>query len=221
MRGMIPAANGVARGREGCSFLKLLAFGSLAPQEERLGILAFAADLEGPEVLEPETVGRFRVRFSPELQLIEVIRRDLAISKPIEQMISEGRREIRPLNRRQSITEGTACKLLLETPLFRRIGGIDETIGKLEERPFFLFPSLEPRLDQLNDDSAGAHPLPPGDGLHAPGDFGGKTDASAVRCLCGGHAQAYTTLHHSASTRARAPVAAARIGRVPIPPCPS
>ncbi len=65
-----------------------------------LRVFPFAADLEGTEVLEPLPVRRLRFRFSPELQLIEILDGDLAISKSIKQVVAESWRQIHTLDLR-------------------------------------------------------------------------------------------------------------------------
>jgi hypothetical protein len=56
-----------AQGKQRTQRLERLAFGYLALEKERFGELAFAADFEGAEVLVPQTVGRVRFGFAPEL----------------------------------------------------------------------------------------------------------------------------------------------------------
>jgi hypothetical protein len=72
----------------------------LTPEKEGFGVLTLAADLEGTEILVPRSVRGHGLGFSPHLELIEVLHRDLAIAEPIEQMVSERGREIRPLDLR-------------------------------------------------------------------------------------------------------------------------
>ena len=61
---------------------------------------ALAADLEGTEVLEPEAIGRFRLRLPPRLQLVQVLDGDLPVTKTVEQMIAKCGRKARPLDLR-------------------------------------------------------------------------------------------------------------------------
>lgn len=79
---------------------KVLALGGLPAEQERLGKPTFPANLEGTEVFQPESVRSFRLRLSPELQLIEILDCYLPIAQAIEQMVAERFGEIRPLNLR-------------------------------------------------------------------------------------------------------------------------
>lgn len=72
----------------------------LAAQQERFRESALAADLEGAEVLEPGALGSLRLRFSPRLELIEILDGDLPVAESIEQVVAQGRRQARPLDLR-------------------------------------------------------------------------------------------------------------------------
>src|SRR6266581_389798 len=80
--------------------LQLGSLRGLATEEEGLEVFPFAADTERAEVLEPGTLRRLRLGLAPELELIEVLDGDLAISKTIKQVVAKRRRQIRPLNPR-------------------------------------------------------------------------------------------------------------------------
>jgi hypothetical protein len=56
-----------------------------------------------------------RFRFTPQLQLIEVLDRDLAPTKPIKQVIAESGGKVRPLNFRHLFPEGQPSQFLLNT----------------------------------------------------------------------------------------------------------
>ena len=53
-------------------------------QKEGLRMFALAADLEGSKILEPRTIRRLRIGLPPELELVEVVDRDLAIVQAIK-----------------------------------------------------------------------------------------------------------------------------------------
>src|SRR5207247_3787710 len=53
--------------------LQLLAAGQLATEQEGLRILPLSADLEGAKVLVPSALWSFRLRLTPELELIQVL----------------------------------------------------------------------------------------------------------------------------------------------------
>jgi hypothetical protein len=59
-----------------------------------------AADLEGSEVLEPRTLRSLGLGLSPQLELVEVLHRDLAVAEPVEQVVSKLGRKVRPLDLR-------------------------------------------------------------------------------------------------------------------------
>lgn len=159
--------------------LELLPFCCLTSKKKGLGIFAFAANLEGSEVFEPRSIGPFGVRLSPELELIEVLDRDLAIAQPIEQVISECRREVSPLDGRQLFTERSAGQLLLDPSLLGGVRGTRQAVGKLEELLLFSAPRCETSFDELDDYAAGASPLAFGDGVNATDDPRRKADTSS------------------------------------------
>jgi hypothetical protein len=66
--------------------------GWLAPQQECLRKLPLATDLERAESLVPEAVRSLGLGLPPELQLVEVLGRDLALTESFEQVIAQGRR---------------------------------------------------------------------------------------------------------------------------------
>ena len=69
---------------------ELLASRRLTPQEKGLGKLSLSADLERAEILEPESLRRLGLRLSPQLELVEIVDRDLPVAESVEQMISKG-----------------------------------------------------------------------------------------------------------------------------------
>jgi hypothetical protein len=77
-----------------------LPLGRLSFQEECLWKFAFATNLERPEVFVPGTRRRFRLGFTPLLELVEVFGRYLPIGDSIEEMLAETRWKIGPPNRR-------------------------------------------------------------------------------------------------------------------------
>jgi hypothetical protein len=62
---------------------KWLTLGRLPLEEERLGELGFAGNLERPEVLVPITLRNFGLRFYPKAQLIQVGESDGAVAHAI------------------------------------------------------------------------------------------------------------------------------------------
>lgn len=77
-----------------------------------------------------------------------------AVAKPVEQVISERRREVGPLDGRQSITERSTREFLLEPGLLRGVRGTDQAVRELEELLLLPVSRLEARLDELHDDPA-------------------------------------------------------------------
>ena len=88
--------------------LEALSLRRLSREEEGLRVLSLAADLERTEVPVPEPVGSLWLGFSPQLQLIEVLGGNLALAKPLEQMVPEGVEASRSTGSSASITEGHA-----------------------------------------------------------------------------------------------------------------
>lgn len=68
--------------------LQLLTFGNPAREQEGLRKSSFAADFERAEVLVSGPVGGIGIRLPPNLELIEVVRGDLAFAQPIKQMVT-------------------------------------------------------------------------------------------------------------------------------------
>jgi len=62
-----------------------LPFGGLPGKQEGFGELALAADLERAEILIPESFGRLRLGFAPQLQLIQVFGFDVALAQALEE----------------------------------------------------------------------------------------------------------------------------------------
>ena len=66
-----------------------MALRCLSFQEECLGQLAFATNLERLEVLVPGTGRRLRLGLTPQLELVEIFCRYLAICDPIEEVLAK------------------------------------------------------------------------------------------------------------------------------------
>ncbi len=79
---------------------KRAALRRLITEEERLGVLPLAAQLERSKVLEPRTVRCVGAGLPPQLQCVEVLRRDFALTNTLEQVVAESRGKIRPLDLR-------------------------------------------------------------------------------------------------------------------------
>jgi hypothetical protein len=71
-------------------------FCDLPFEQERLGKAATSADFESAEILVPVVFRDFRVRVDPKAKLVEIGDRDGTIPKTIDQVISNGFREIVP-----------------------------------------------------------------------------------------------------------------------------
>ena len=181
--------------------LKLLTFGGLTAQQERLRVCPFATDLERYEVLVPGPLWSIGFRFSPQLQMVKIICRDLALAEPVEQVVAERGRQTRPLDPRHLLTERHASQIRLDTLMFLRIAGMREAVGQVEETLPFLLSSLEASLDEIDNDTIGARVARLHERSHASGDTGGEADALTDRLLDGWHC---TMLHHYASSTVRA-----------------
>src|SRR5262249_31719392 len=57
-----------------------------------------ATDFERSEVLVPESIGCFRLRFPPDFQPVQILDRDLPILQAIKQVVAKSSRKIRPLD---------------------------------------------------------------------------------------------------------------------------
>jgi len=68
----------------------------LATKQEGLRIFSLTADLEGAKVLVPGALGSFRLRLPPELELVQVLGRDLPLAKTLEQMVPQSRWKVLP-----------------------------------------------------------------------------------------------------------------------------
>src|SRR6266446_5009310 len=68
----------------------------------------------------------------------------------------EAPEEARSTGSSASLTEGHAGEFFLETFLLLRVAGAREAVGEFEETLFFLLPGVEPGLDEVGDDAAGA-----------------------------------------------------------------
>ena len=145
---------------------------------ERFRQLSFAADLEGAEVLVPRSIRRLGLGLPPRLQLVEILGGDLALAQPSRTGGREPPEEGRSTGSSASLTEGHAGEFFLETFLLLRIAGAREAVGAFEEALFFLLPSIQPGLDKIGDDAAGArlaglrqrlHPAPRCTTMHQVG----------------------------------------------------
>src|SRR5712692_5485800 len=82
---------------------QLLATSRLAMEQEGLRILPLATDLEGAKVLVPSAFWSFRLRLTPELELIQVLGADLSFAQPFEQVLAQSRwKVLSPYPRHQS-----------------------------------------------------------------------------------------------------------------------
>lgn len=61
----------------------------LTTEQEGLRILPLATDPEGAKVLVPSALWSFRLRLTPELELIEVLGADLSFAQPFEQVLAQ------------------------------------------------------------------------------------------------------------------------------------
>src|SRR5712664_1466987 len=80
--------------------LQRLSSCSLPSQEECFWELTFPTDLERSEVLIPRPLRGVWLGFTPQLQLVKILSRYLAICRPIEKMITQTRWKIGPPNLR-------------------------------------------------------------------------------------------------------------------------
>src|SRR5439155_14953887 len=100
-----------------CRLVQPLADCGVSSKQERLGIRALSANLERAKILVPRPLRRVRFRFTPELELIEIVGRDLALAQTLEKMIAESLRQAAPLDlghyspkvRRPSSSFSCAC----------------------------------------------------------------------------------------------------------------
>src|SRR5213592_3295774 len=69
--------------------LKCLALCQLSLQEKRFGKPAFAADLEGTEILVPIAFGHFGLRLNPKAKLIEVGESDGPVAHAVEEVLTD------------------------------------------------------------------------------------------------------------------------------------
>ena len=154
----------------------------LSAQQEGLRKLPFAADLERSEVFVPETVRGFRHRLSPHLQLVEIIRRDLAIPKPVEQVVTESGGKVSPSDLRHEpplIAEGHSGQLFLELPLFGGVGRFRQAVRHFEKVPLLVLSGIQASLDELDDHAVGARALLLRDRANPAGDRLGKSHCLA------------------------------------------
>lgn len=88
--------------------LQLLPPSCLPAEKKGLGVLALAADFERSKILVPLAFGSFGLRLTPELQAIQIVRRNLSLSQPFEEMIAQRGRKIGPLDFRHLFPENQA-----------------------------------------------------------------------------------------------------------------
>jgi hypothetical protein len=91
--------------------LQFFPLGRVPFKKKSLGIFSAPADLERAEILKPITIRGVRLRFTPKLQLIEVFGSDLTITKSVQEMITQSRRKLAPLDLWHLFSEGHPCKL--------------------------------------------------------------------------------------------------------------
>ncbi len=70
---------------------ELFALGRLAAHKKGLGVFPFATDLERSKVLVPRAFRGLGLRFTPKLQLIQVLNSDFALAESLKQVIAESR----------------------------------------------------------------------------------------------------------------------------------
>jgi len=138
---------------------QLLATSRLATEQEGLRILPRATDLEGTKVLVPAALWSFRLRLTPELELIQVLGADLSFAQPFEQVLAPEPVEGPSTVSSASVAEGQARQLFLDSLLLSRVLGARQPVGKLEESIAFGVLGLKSGFDQLGDNAAGARPL--------------------------------------------------------------
>ena len=79
---------------------------------------SFTTNLEGTKIFVPEAVGSLRFRFPPQFQLIQVFGSDLSFAKPLEQVIPQTLRQVRPLDFGQLFPEGQLGQFLFNALAF-------------------------------------------------------------------------------------------------------
>ena len=110
-------------------------------------------------------------------------------------MIAKRQRKVDPLDLRPSATERHAGKFFLEACLLAWIGRASETICEFEETFSLLLLRIQPRLDEIDDDSARARPGRVRERFHSARDSGRKADGLTDWF---GRSRHNVRLHHSA-----------------------
>src|SRR3990170_3000067 len=102
-------------------------------------------------------------------------------------MVAQRRRQAGPLDPGALLPEGHARKLFLETFLLLRIAGTRQAVSQLKEALPFLLTSLDPGLDEINNDAVGARAADLRQRFHPAGDARGETYALTDGLLGNGH----------------------------------
>ena len=121
-----------------------------------------SAKLEGTEILVPFSIWYFWSGFAPQSKLVQIIESNLSVTHPLDQMLSDGRREVSPnLDLGHLFTEDHFAKFVAIPLNFIRITCRSEPFRQLEKRLLFLLLQLDSILDKLHQHPVGAEPPPP------------------------------------------------------------
>jgi hypothetical protein len=88
---------------------------------------------------------------------------------------------------KESLGEGHAGELFLETLAFSRVRSVGELVGQLEETAMLGFFRLQTSFDKVYEDATGARFFVFRQGQNAPGDAGWKRNALTDGIVNGGH----------------------------------
>ena len=168
-------------------------------QKKRLGIFAFAAQLERAEVLVPRSIRYLRFRLHPNPQLVEVSKTYIYFGHAcVPPSDRELRREGETRFRSAALfTEHKTPQLIAEMFHLFRVAGCTKALGKVVERLLFLFLRLNPLCDQVNQNAVIAQTPLSRDEADLLIDFGRKSDAAPNRlCRCSFCHCHSITIHH-------------------------
>jgi len=98
-------------------------------------------------------LGRIRFRFTPQLQLVQVLDGDHAFSQSFKKVIAQGGRQISPLNLWHSFTKGHAGQYFLDPFPFDGVGGCAELVASSKKSRLFGFFRLDSCFDQFHQDA--------------------------------------------------------------------
>jgi hypothetical protein len=133
--------------------------------------LPFTTELEGPEVLIPQLVGRFRLRLAPELELVQIFGLYFSLPESFKEVVAKRRRNIGPLNFGHSLPEGHSSKLFFQALSLGRICGSNQSVRKVIETPTFAFGSIQTVLNQVQQHTVAAGLAGSRQGAHTPRDL--------------------------------------------------